>query len=188
MNKITHQVFHHSGDSSKEDQFEKIKAYHISKGWGDIGYPYVIERSGDIIEGRPLDIRGAHCVNSGAISDLSGLPYNTINGISIGYCLAGDFTQEKPTQAQIRALHDLSFMHQLQFGIPDEHRFLHRELKATSCPGVDLRALVDQYHIEYLKKRLKSAKKAVGWANPLRRAMLLRFIARIKNILFPITQ
>jgi len=179
----THQVYHHTADDQKEDQFQKIKSYHISKGWGGIGYHRFIERSGVLIMGRPIGERGAHAVNVGGSRDKSGLPYDTINNVAIGYCLAGDFTKEKPTMAQIKTLHKISYEDQIKYGIPDENRFNHRDVSQTLCPGVDLITLIDMEHRNYLRKKKYRAENALRWTNPLRSAMLRRLIDRIKALL-----
>lgn len=57
-------ILHHSltKDGMVVD-FEAIKRYHVGKGWGDIGYNFVIENvNGEArtFLGRPLNIPGAH--------------------------------------------------------------------------------------------------------------------------------
>ncbi len=39
---------------------QTIREWHIAKGWGDIGYHWVIQRDGTIEAGRPVDDVGAH--------------------------------------------------------------------------------------------------------------------------------
>ena len=40
--------------------FQSCKAYHIAKGWSDIGYHFYIEKDGTVFFGRPLERNGAH--------------------------------------------------------------------------------------------------------------------------------
>ena len=47
---------------------EQIRNEHLAQGWNDIGYHYVIDRRGHVLNGRDVDIAGAHCVNHNAHS------------------------------------------------------------------------------------------------------------------------
>lgn len=53
----------------------EIDMWHKQKGWSGIGYHYVIRRSGKIEVGRPLNKKGAHCVEA--------------NSTGVGICLVG---------------------------------------------------------------------------------------------------
>lgn len=59
-----------------------IDREHKKRGFKMIGYHFVIDLDGNIEEGRPLTMNGAHCNTSG----LSGKPYNSH---SIGICYIG---------------------------------------------------------------------------------------------------
>ena len=49
-----------SGDSSRE-KVDEVRRWHVEgNGWSDIGYHYLIDRDGTVIEGRPLERAGAH--------------------------------------------------------------------------------------------------------------------------------
>jgi len=39
---------------------EQIRQWHLNRGWSDIGYHYVIDLDGNILEGRPVTRIGAH--------------------------------------------------------------------------------------------------------------------------------
>lgn len=57
MNTVNKIVIHHTGDPingrSDEEMLRAIYAYHaITRGWGDIGYNYIVGQSGKIYEGR----------------------------------------------------------------------------------------------------------------------------------------
>jgi len=55
---------------------EEIRQWHVvDNGWKDIGYHYVIRRSGVIEDGRPEDEIGAHVAG--------------YNSISVGICMVG---------------------------------------------------------------------------------------------------
>tara|TARA_R110000772_G_scaffold156700_1_gene267886 strand:+ start:3607 stop:4050 length:444 start_codon:yes stop_codon:yes gene_type:complete len=75
---------------SQNFSFEDCRAYHISKGWSDIGYHFYIEKSGTIHKGRPLNCNGAHVrgFNNGTIGictegglDEQGAPKDTMNDL-----------------------------------------------------------------------------------------------------------
>lgn len=53
----------------------EIRQWHMSKGWSDIGYHFVIRRSGLVEVGRPLSEEGAHV--------------RGFNNRSVGVCLVG---------------------------------------------------------------------------------------------------
>ena len=170
-------------------QFDRVNHYHKSQGfpisslgtW--CGYHLFIEEDGKLIQARSLDERGAHAVNSGSAKDLSEGGYNTINYRGIGICLAGNFSVHPPTLAQVVTLHDVVWDLTQKYG----SRFLlHREVKATSCPGTDLRALIDAQHINWLKQDLTTKQNALRWATGLRRTLLERSIARILRVLHPL--
>jgi len=54
---------------------DEIREWHKDRGFDDIGYHYVIKRSGTIQKGREEELQGAHAVK--------------VNGTSIGICLVG---------------------------------------------------------------------------------------------------
>lgn len=122
LNKINQIVVHHSatiGQTAKD-----YARYHVlSKGWPTIGYHFVIEVNGDIIQCNPLTAISYH---------VSG--HNTQ---SIGICLSGDFTKQEPTKAQLKSLDRL--IKHLRKELP---QYLavdgHKKYGQTSCPGHSL--------------------------------------------------
>lgn len=84
---------------------EDVRAHHLSLGWVDIGYNYIIELDGTVKKGRSLDIDGAHCSYKGS----SGVPYNKH---SIGVCYIGGTDKngnpkDTRTEKQKQAMHKL---------------------------------------------------------------------------------
>ena len=55
----------------------EIRCWHKARGFGDIGYHFVIRRDGRIEVGRPICDVGAHCRAAG------------MNRVSVGVCLVG---------------------------------------------------------------------------------------------------
>jgi len=92
---IKYLIVHHTATARDTTTFDAVKKYHISKGWGDIGYHYFITADGKIWPGRAENIVGAHASSS------------DMNFKSLGICLTGNFMDEVPTEAQLSSLKDL---------------------------------------------------------------------------------
>ncbi len=91
-------VIHHTASSNTpEDPDQAVRniyLYHAySRGWGDIGYNYLIDAWGNIYEGKGGgdEVYGYHA-------------YTEANTMSIGIALIGDFTSTGPTYAAKQAL------------------------------------------------------------------------------------
>tara|TARA_Y100001960_G_C14781757_1_gene887388 strand:- start:3337 stop:3711 length:375 start_codon:yes stop_codon:yes gene_type:complete len=119
MRKITKHVIHCS-DSLYGD-VQSIKRYHMSKGWKDIGYHFVIKQDGTIEIGRPLEKMGAHCKGH--------------NKTSVGTCLIGRtvFTEKQFTS--LKQLHK-SLEQSLCQKLPAyEHNKFNKD---KTCPNFDV--------------------------------------------------
>lgn len=117
-------VLHHSAVSYNKNpnQFDAIDRYHKSKGWGMIGYHYVIEKNGTLKVGRKENQVGAHCKEEG------------MNFKSIGIMMTGNFDIEMPTEAQKRSLRGLLL--KLVARYPQAEITYHRHWATyKSCPG-----------------------------------------------------
>jgi hypothetical protein len=97
MNKPDKIIIHHSGGTNADPladtshhTFEIIENYHVSKGWGEIGYNWLIEKDGSIHKGRSEEGYGAHTLGQ--------------NGKSIGICVVGNFDFSLPTKKQEESL------------------------------------------------------------------------------------
>ena len=120
-------IIHHSLVSydKNSDQFDAIARYHKSKGWGSIGYQYVLSKNGTIKIGRIDNEVGAHCKEK------------MMNYRSIGICLSGNFDEEHPTEEQILQLKNLVARLRKEYNIPEDHVVGHRYFaNYKSCPGV----------------------------------------------------
>lgn len=144
-------IIHHTGeyiDNTKQmrrtprEHMRAIYQYHtISKQWGDIGYNFVIDKMGNIYEGRaggPKTV-GAHTA------------YYNVG--TVGIALMGNFNIEEPTDAQLKVLtillaylsdkYKIDTTQKTDFlGITSEnitgHRFVARQGHGTACPGINL--------------------------------------------------
>ena len=90
-------IIHHTAQNLKGnrrsgvEQMRALYEYHaVQRGWGDIGYHYVIDEGGRIYEGRSggKGVVGAHayCHNVG----------------TIGVAMMGNFNEDKPSQRQVQ--------------------------------------------------------------------------------------
>jgi peptidoglycan hydrolase-like protein with peptidoglycan-binding domain len=85
-----------------------------------IGYHYFINKKGEIFKGRPDDTIGSHAKG--------------YNATSLGLCFEGDFEKEVPTQEQIDAGLELVSYLKKKYNIKTVKG--HKDLMATSCPGI----------------------------------------------------
>lgn len=65
---------------------KEIDRWHKNKGWSQIGYHFVIKRDGEIEDGRPLELIGAHVKG--------------YNKGSIGICLVGGVEEGNVSEPQ----------------------------------------------------------------------------------------
>lgn len=127
--RVTHAVLHWSAtppgtfDGKTGEQIrDTIRAWHLQRGFSDIGYHYIIDRNGNVYPGRPLNIMGAHALG--------------VNQTSIGILLIEKASEHKPgqfgdyfTEKQRQAVTELARLHGLT-------RITgHNEHVATLCPG-----------------------------------------------------
>ncbi len=94
--------------------------------WGDVPYHYYIGVSGRIAEGRSLQYAGDTNTN-----------YSTSGWIQV--VVEGDFTKEKPAQAQLAALRALTTHLKTTFGITGARITAHDDHASTNCPGSALK-------------------------------------------------
>lgn len=118
---LTHIVIHHTGAEEKDT--EQIRRYHMKLGWQDIGYDYVIEKDGKVVEGRSLSVQGAH----------AGVTY--YNQHAIGVAVIGNLSKRDIYPEQLSSLIELLKNLLVKYHIPIKNVLLHREIKKTECPG-----------------------------------------------------
>jgi N-acetyl-anhydromuramyl-L-alanine amidase AmpD len=191
MNTKEFVIIHHSDiRQDGQPQLQRIENGHAARGFPissmgwHVGYHYVVEEDGNIVQCRSLSDCGSHTDNCGSVScgDISGVPRHMINYRSIGVCLEGKFPEDTPTPEQLYSLHSIVWNIQTLYG---SRILLHRETKPTNCPGIDLRALYEKEHRFYLENDLLQKMNALKWSKGLRRSLLERAIARLTSFLFP---
>lgn len=129
---ITHLVIHHSGvrRTLVGANAEGYARHHVQgNGWRHIGYTWVIEPDGTT----------KRCLNNNE----QGAHVGTANPYSLGICLTGDFTREKPTAEQEGALRALIPV--VRKEVPSiKYIRGHREMPgaSTTCPAFDYKKVL----------------------------------------------
>jgi hypothetical protein len=116
--------FHATDARSTTMRLEKIRMAHRGKGWGDIGYHYIVDRDGRVWQGRPLNWQGAHVKDH--------------NEGNIGVVALGNFDRQAPSSAQIAALNRQLSTLMRQYRVPISSVKTHQEWAPTACPGTNL--------------------------------------------------
>lgn len=138
-------VIHHTAGASKEgasatddaDTLKGIAKHHSAKGWKDIGYNFVVMRSGRIHEGRRGSFASAKAgkCRRGAHAGKGSL----FNKTHIGVSLQGTFTSEDTIPEKQRdALVRLLVWIADRCGFESTAIVTHRDVreKPTACPGI----------------------------------------------------
>ncbi|MCP4093129.1 MAG: N-acetylmuramoyl-L-alanine amidase [Planctomycetes bacterium] len=127
-------------------EVRNVQSTHMKdRGFADIGYHYMIDRAGRVIEGRAMTAQGAHASGSNNVGN-------------IGICLLGNFssqpdrgssyaTAQRPTSEQLVCLDKLLGQLREVHGIPANKVQGHRELKDTECPGDELARWISRYRM-----------------------------------------
>lgn len=117
--KVRYIILHHAAGHGS---VRAVHAYHRDvNGWSGIAYHLYIRRSGEVWAGRPLEMKGAHCLG--------------YNGCSIGVCFEGDFEKEVMPPEQLEAGREA--VEYLRKRFPGARVLGHRELSKTACPGAN---------------------------------------------------
>lgn len=122
---------------------DEIRQWHTDpkpkgRGWSDIGYHYVIRRSGLIETGRDLD-------GDGDIDEEIGAHAYGHNQNTLGICLVGGKPDFNFTFAQIIALLDLINTLARRYSITQDNIIGHRDVDSgKTCPTFDVQALLSE--------------------------------------------
>lgn len=106
---------------------EQIKHYHMTHGWNDIAYNYVIELDGSIHNGRDVNKVGGHTTNHNA---------HSIGVVYVGG-LAKDGKTAKDTRTEAQKASLLSLLKQLKAMYPKAVIYGHRNFANKACPCFD---------------------------------------------------
>lgn len=133
---VTSITVHHEGmeaftDTSSADTIERLRRVwngHDGRGFGDIGYHFVIDRAGRIWEGRSLRYQGAHV--------------RSHNEGNIGVMCLGNFDEQRVSEAQRAALEHQLRVLTAKYRVRAKSVKTHKEWVSTACPGKDLQRLM----------------------------------------------
>ncbi len=171
MGRPSRLTIHHSGGKAMLDEhrdsversIKAIQTDHVRRrGWSDIGYHFVVDRSGRIWEGRPITQVGAHAGSQAA------------NVRNVGVLLLGNFDLQTASSAQLTSLERLVESLRARFRIDRAQVFSHREVRGdcglgpTKCPGKHLEEWLSGY-----RKGLGRTPVRVGAARDAYRAVPL---------------
>jgi hypothetical protein len=141
-------TIHHLGGSEVEDldreatarSIKAIQTDHIRRrGWNDIGYHYIVDRSGRVWEGRPAAQTGAHAGSA------------AVNERNIGVLLLGNFDVQTPSDPQLESCLRLVEALRSRHGITRANVLSHNEVRCggglgpTKCPGKHLASWIESY-------------------------------------------
>ena len=125
--KISMIIVHCSATPEGKDvSVESIRSFHKAQGWSDIGYHYVITLSGDVKQGRNVDLIGAHCQGK--------------NTNSIGVCYVGGVDKDgkpKDTRTERQRIQLKQLLIQLLILYPGARIYGHRDFANKACPSFD---------------------------------------------------
>ncbi len=142
---VTHLVVHHSaGQTNASDFAAVVRSYwdfHANgRGWGDIGYHWLVDPNGVLYQGRAFNVDGN--------KDIIGTHAGGFNTSSMGICIIGDYTNIRPSEIAVSTMNEVlawkaderginplgSSLHSPS-GNVQRHISGHRDVTATQCPG-----------------------------------------------------
>lgn len=163
---------HHSGPpTTGQTSPQTIASYHVnSLNWPGIGYHYYIMGDGTIYQTNYHETVSYHVGYS--------------NEEAIGICLAGDFTNVSPTQAQLESAAHLADW--LREELPGRTVRPHNDYNQTACPGAtwqnwwsrivgDDAAPTVSLPVPYLSQWGQGAGRSNGDCGPATVAMIARY-------------
>jgi len=110
---------------------DEIRKWHKEKGWSDVGYHYVIRRSGLVELGRDISYQGAHVQGH--------------NHEALGVCLVGGVSKSNQADANFTAAQYASLesvLHALLSQFPSVAVRGHRDFPNVNkaCPSFDVKS------------------------------------------------
>ena len=136
-----HAIVHHSDTPNNSEPYAMIRSiyyYHaITRGWGDIGYNFLVDHRGNVYEGR---YGGENAI---------GIHSGTFNTGSCGICCMGNFQNVDVTSSAQAALISIVAWSIRNYDPNEEKYFFgnllptimgHRNISRTTCPGDELYA------------------------------------------------
>ncbi len=123
----------HENQTVGHQAVRAVQASHMSsRGYGDVGYHFLVDPAGRVYEGRSLKWQGAHAKGKNNVGN-------------IGICLLGNFENGPPTRQAQAALHGLVGSLRSGFAIGATRVVGHSHWTSTKCPGRHLTAVLRRY-------------------------------------------
>jgi hypothetical protein len=177
-------VVHHTAGSNSYSQSQSksivraVQAYHMDgRGWCDIGYNFLVDKYGQIFEGRnggvDKPVRGAHAGDKG------------VNTYTMGVSMMGTYTSSEPTAATKSAMVKLIGWRLGTTYHPATGTYAvggyilnriagHRNVVSTACPGKAAYAWLSRD--DGLRDRVKAY--IAGYDTPIKTAFQARGITK----------
>lgn len=155
-NGINYMTFHHAAGFSattREEGLAQLKAiqdlHQDIRGWSDIGYQFVVDRSGRVYQGRPFLDGSTTLEEVPALA--MGAHVGGANTGNIGVCLLGCYhpsegshcEQQITTESMDTYISLFGYLSESYNVAPEQIRG-HRDFSATSCPGDNNYVLLPQ--------------------------------------------
>ena len=140
MRKINKIIIHCS--ASEFGNAQRIREWHLEKGWSDIGYHYVINNGKVFKDDKINQIVQDGFIEKGRDDSIVGAHTQGQNSNSIGICLIGnkDFTEE-----QFNSLNTLLDSLLKAYNLTKNDVYGHYNFSSKTCPNFDVQ--------EFMKKR-----------------------------------
>lgn len=139
---LTQVIVHHTASTSGPDSAAAVRAiwyFHAnSQGWGDIGYNYLVDLSGNIFQGRYYDQNYARSTNQDVVG---GHAFGANYGTS-GIATLGNFNDQSVSGAMLNQIGNIAGWKAMPYGTfnPGGNTVGHRDVGQTNCPGNNLYA------------------------------------------------
>ncbi len=109
--------------------------YHLSLGWPDLAYHFLVDAHGNVYEGRPVD----------AVGD-TGTNYDPTGHFLV--CCEANFNEQSVPAAQYAALAGVLAWASAAYGVDPSTIAGHRDYAATTCPGDALHPSISSGELE----------------------------------------
>ena len=131
---IKRMTVHHSAvlltdNSEAPAHFRSHQQGHFGRGWPDIAYHVLVDRHGNVYEGRPM----------WAVPDTA-TNYDPKGHFTV--MCEGNFQEQKPSKAQVAALVDVFAWASAEFDVAPRTIGGHQDYADTACPGANLERLI----------------------------------------------
>jgi N-acetylmuramoyl-L-alanine amidase-like protein len=131
---IKRMTVHHSAVLLRDNReapahFRSHQQAHQAKGWPDIAYHVLVDRHGNVYEGRPL----------WAVPDTA-TNYDPTGHFTV--MCEGNFQEQRPSKAQVAALVDVLAWASVRFDVAPRTIAGHQDYADTACPGEKLEGLI----------------------------------------------